>query len=462
MLQLQRLVGNQAVTAGVMRGRGGDHTLLLHRQAGNRAVTGTVQRLREHGGSRPVQRGPTDVLTEPASEEVGSGPSMQRVIDEQVNALPPVEDGPLVEPEQATRAQEQVDAARDDVQELGGVDNDSVRPWVEKDVGAGGEDVKPVVEEIQGSQGDLDLPAPTKPSLGSRIKSGVGRAFGWMGGKLSSGGKWIGKQASDAGSAIKTSFQTAFGREGRRDKGALGQAVAGIAVPVGGHGASVMNAGQQVVDNPATQGAAKLVDGAGAAQKVGHVGESVGRAQSAAAGGLEIAHHVAAVVGPFFAAIKAALDIRSVVSTMRVIKGLKEAKRTALQSGASPRLVEAVDYAIRQKYEKVIKKALGAAVALAALGVGLAILIANPVGAALAALIIGGLGAGVFLYKLGRWLWKKRPGEKRNDMAKRLYHQMRTGDVVALDAIRALHLDPNQLRASGRGPELIARKLKSA
>jgi hypothetical protein len=151
---------------------------------------------------------------------------------------------------------------------------------------------------------------------------------------------------------------------------------------------------------------------------------------------------------------------------VRVIKGLKDAKRAAARAGASPDLVEAVDYAIRQKYEKLIKRALGAAVTLAAVGTALAILIANPVGASLAAVILGGIGAGFFLYKLGRWAWKKWKteilGEKRKKMAQRLYNQLRTEDVLAVEAVRSLHLVPETLRHTPDGPRLIARKLKSA
>ena len=175
---------------------------------------------------------------------------------------------------------------------------------------------------------------------------------------------------------------------------------------------------------------------------------------------------MASLVGIFFSAVKAALDLKSVVSTVRVIRGLKAAKRTAIANGTDPAIVEAVDYAIRQKYEKVIKRAIGAAVALTTLGIGLAILIANPVGASLAAIIVGGIGSGVFLYKLGRWAWKKwktkSVGVKRAEMARRLHSQLVAREALAIDAVRSLHLDPVAVAAAPNGSAMILRKLKSS
>ncbi|HTW97959.1 MAG TPA: hypothetical protein VMD59_04240 [Acidimicrobiales bacterium] len=142
------------------------------------------------------------------------------------------------------------------------------------------------------------------------------------------------------------------------------------------------------------------------------------------AGGLELAHQVASVVGIFFSRLEAALDLRSLIGSVRA------AKAEVLALPAAGSLVEAIDYAIRQKYEKIVKRAFGAAAALAGLGVGLAILITNPVGAALAAMIIGGVGAAAFAYKIGRWAWKKWRtkdlGQKRKDIATLLYKQART------------------------------------
>jgi hypothetical protein len=174
----------------------------------------------------------------------------------------------------------------------------------------------------------------------------------------------------------------------------------------------------------------------------------------------------ASVVGIFFSSIKAALDLRSVLSTVRVLKGLRDAERAAVEAGADPLVVEAVKYAIHQKYEKLVKRALGATVALATLGAGLAVLIANPAGAALAAVILGGVGAGFFLYKLGRWAWKKWKtktlGVKRKEMARALFNHLRLGDQLAVAAVRSLHLDPDAIALAPHGAALIERKLKSA
>lgn len=195
---------------------------------------------------------------------------------------------------------------------------------------------------------------------------------------------------------------------------------------------------------------------------------------SATAGGFELAHQIAGVAGIFFSALKAALDIRSLVSSIRVLRDLKKAKKEAAKAAdefwgdpeAKKEVVAMVDYAIRQKYEKVIKRAIGTVTTLAALGTALAILIANPVGASLAAIIIGGLGASVFVYKIGRWAWKKWKteslGKKRGEIARKLHAQISLGDSLAIEAVRALHLDPDVVAGSPNGAALIKRKLKSS
>jgi hypothetical protein len=446
---------------------------MLQRQAGNRAAVLSLQRALEDG-------------VEPAAEADQAEPQLEQIVAEQVAALPDVDGAAVPAPEQVEAAKDEAAGVRDELGELGLAGAGPVADWYRNEVGGDGAAAAPVVEELQAAGGDLDLPspAPAKPGRLARAKAVMSGAAASVGRGFGAAKRWIGGAATGAATAVKGWFSRTFSREGRRDLGARGQAVVGMGAPVAGHLGYAASAGQAVVDNPATVGAAELVGGSGAADQVHQAGEGAGHFASAAgtspatlehpgdfahsftSGGFELAHAVASVVGIFFSAIKAGLDVRSAVSTVRVIKGLKEAKRSAARAGASPALVEAVDYAIRQKYEKLIKRALGAAVALAALGVGLAILIANPAGASLAAVILGGIGAGFFLYKLGRWAWKKWKtetlGEKRNKMAQRLYNQMRARDVLALEAVRSLHLVPETVEASPDGPGLIARKLKSA
>ena len=297
----------------------------------------------------------------------------------------------------------------------------------------------------------------------------------WAGSKAAAGASWLGaKIAGGAGAAwgaIKSEKEKLSTPEGRRDRGGQAQAVGGIASPMAGHA-------QELIDNPVTEGTAHLY-GQSAVEQVHKAGESMSAtsttlehpeefAHSFTSGAAEALHAVASVVGIFFSALKAAVDFRSLVSSIRVYRALKRARASARVWGSSPALVEAVEYALKQKYEKIFKRAFGVAMALAALGVGLAVLIANPVGASLAAVIIGGIGASMFLYKMGRKAWKKwgtnTLGQKRLDMAKHLYNQMRSRDVLALEAVRSLHLDPEAVAAAGatKGPNLIFRKLKSA
>jgi hypothetical protein len=261
---------------------------------------------------------------------------------------------------------------------------------------------------------------------------------------------------------------------------------------VAGHLGYALAAGQGIVENRFTEGTARMVGGATAAHQVRETGGQIGQVGQAAsptsatlehpgdfahsftAGGFELAHQIAGVVGIFFSALKAALDIRSLVSSVRVIRALKEAKEEARgqiddlspDPDANKEVIEMIDYAIRQKYEKVIKRAIGSVTALAALGTALAILIANPVGAPLAAVIIGALGASVLVYKIGRWGWKKWQtqtlGKKRAGIAHALYAQVMLDNDLAVEAVRALHLDPDVVKRTPNGGALILRKLKSA
>ncbi|MGH9057497.1 MAG: hypothetical protein ACRDYY_16810, partial [Acidimicrobiales bacterium] len=474
ILQLQGQVGNRAVAALLQRSGGG---VPGRRPVGSPAATALLGPPGERdegpaGGSGPlpVQR----ILGGGAGQEAPPSDDEARIAEEvnaQVGALPDLDEAPLVAPGNVEVARQEAGAVEDDLAPLGLARSGAFAEWYRGELGGQGyhNAVAPVAKELAGARGDVDLPAPPRPGFFSRAKTSVQSLFSSIGSGL-----------SKAGAAIKG----AFSRENRRDIGAKAPVGGSVGSATGTHLSMAIGAGRSIVDNSVTSGSAKLVGGAGAVGKVHEVGGQMGQvaggaastsptlehpgnfAHSFASGAFELTHQIASVVGIFFSALKAAMDLRSLVSSIRVIRGLKAARRRAVSSGASEAVVAAVDYAISQKYEKVIKRAVGAASALAALGVALAILISNPAGAALAAIIIGGVGASVFLYKVGRWAWKKWKteslGKKRKEIAQRLYNQIRARDALALDAVRALHLEPETVIAAPNGPDLIARKLKSS
>jgi hypothetical protein len=347
--------------------------------------------------------------------------------------LPVADENAVPAPANVQAGVEEADAVRDDLGPLGlapGPVANAERGEMEQEPDQGA-NAAPVVRELAAVEANPQAAVPPRPGFFSR----AGTAFrGFASG--------VGSKVSAAGAAIKRALPS---RETGRDIGAKS--------PLGGSIASVAGTHLNYVTSAASSTSPTL--------------EQPGEfARSFTSGAFELTHQIASVVGIFFSALKAALDLRSLVSSVRVIRDLKAAKRQAEASGAEPNVVMAVDYAIRQKYEKVIKRAFGAAAALAALGAALAILIANPVGAPLAAIIIGGVGAAIFAYKIGRWMWKKWKtktlGQKRGEIAQRLYNQIRARDVLALDAVRALHLDPEAVIAAPNGAKLIARKLKSS
>jgi hypothetical protein len=368
-------------------------------------------------------------------------------------------------PDQARveEARQEADAVQEDVPQLL-PRSPAFASWLsaQQDGGAGPpvEEQRALVQELEGGREEVAQPVPAKPGLLSRAASSV---KGFFGGVASS----IGSKLSGWSSSIKE----AFSRENRRDVGAK--------APTGGTVAAGLTAH---MDNPLTEVTAHSAGGATAAGEVREAGgqatpptlEHPGEfAHSFASGTFELVHQVAGLAGIFFSALKAALDIRSLVSSIRVLRALKQAKKDAMEraqeffgADLNQEVVDMVDYAIRQKYEKIIKRAIGSALALAALGTALAILIANPVGAPLAAGIIAGLSISTFVYKIGRKYWKKwftnSLGKKRADIATELQRQAALNDPLAIDAIRALHLDPDVVAHAPNGPELIMRKLKSA
>jgi hypothetical protein len=470
VLQLQRQIGNRAVVA-LLKGSGGyplpAAALLSVQRQGEAAL---------EEGAVPAPLIPPLLLSERQRLAAQAPPVLKQVVDAMPQELGPE----VAAPGRVEEARREADVVAEDLPRLL-PRSPALASWLsaQQDGGAGPpvEAQRMLVQELGAGKEEVAEPAPAKPGRLSQAGRAVQGFFGGFGSKLSG---W--------GSAIKRTFS----RENRRDAGAKTPTVGGIGGPAVAHVNYAVAAGRGLVDNPATEASARLVGGAKAADQVRDTGGQIGQvahsaspttttlehpgefAHSFTAGGFELAHQIAGMAGIFFSALKAALDIRSLVSSIRVLRDLKKAKNEATKAAdefwgdpeAKKEVVAMVDYAIRQKYEKVIKRAIGTVTALAALGTALAILIANPVGASLAAIIIGGLGASVFVYKIGRWAWKKWKteslGKKRGEIARKLHAQISLGDSLAIEAVRALHLDPDVVASAPNGAALIRRKLKSS
>ena len=214
------------------------------------------------------------------------------------------------------------------------------------------------------------------------------------------------------------------------------------------------------------------------------VGGKIVAAGKAAA---EVAGKVLGAIGAFFAAISAYLDIRAIFSSQKKARALKEVLAEArskadaefqdVDAGQKEELFEAIEYAIEQKYTKVFRRALALTGTLLSTGVGVAALIAgvsllasNPVGWMVAAGIFGfgiGLGVGLLLCKIGRWIWKKfkgTKGKKRKEMAEKLCRHASDGPLqaLALQALASLGLNWEDIKADKKRVDLVARKLQSS
>jgi hypothetical protein len=441
----------------------------VQRQGGGAAVAEEV------APAPPVPLVPPPLLSERQRLAAQAAP----MIHQSVEALPQLAGARAINAGRADALRREAEGVRDDVADF--PRSPAFAAWLgaQQDGGDGQpvRDQRAVADELEAGGQEVLERLPAEPNLLSRAGHAVQGFFGRAATTVSGWGRAV---------------TGALSPEKRRDAGAKMPTVGGVAAPTLGHVDYALVAGGALVDNPATEGTARLVGGGGAAGQVRETGGQIGQvahtaspptttlehpgefARSFTTGGFELAHQIAGVVGIFFSALKAALDIRSLVSSVRVIRALKQAKADAARAAdefwpdpdANKEVIAMVDYAIRQKYEKVIKRAIGSVTALAALGTALAILIANPVGAPLAAVIIGALGASVLLYKIGRWAWKKwgnqSLGKKRAQIALALHAQVILGDGLAVAAVRALHLDPDVVAHAPNGPALILRKLKSS
>jgi hypothetical protein len=204
------------------------------------------------------------------------------------------------------------------------------------------------------------------------------------------------------------------------------------------------------------------------------------------------------IVNIIFGFITAAFDFRAEFSSLDKEIDLEtllaEGEAKAEEDGFDPEVIEAVKYAIKQKHSKRIKRAIAAraglastasSIAIVAAGGAIATLLAsNPVGWGIAVALIG-LGAlvgiGIFIYKIGRWLFKKKKGilgKKRKQMAAVLFDRMTHGDDIAIKALSILGVKPKpeamqtayaeisggfaKKRYRSGAIKLIMRKLKSS
>jgi len=196
--------------------------------------------------------------------------------------------------------------------------------------------------------------------------------------------------------------------------------------------------------------------------------EVLGRTAEAASSGIRTLGTVSGIVGALFSSITAIFDLRALISSKLRGDALRKAAADAKTSGHDPEIVEAVEYAMEQKYSKALRRAIAFTAGIAATGVSiatlaaggvglLALLASNPVGWGIAVgiLAIATLAStGLLIYKLYRYIKKKRSGvlgEKRQAIAIRLYEGVAKGDSLAMTAINKLGLPAQDMKdAYGR------------
>jgi len=138
----------------------------------------------------------------------------------------------------------------------------------------------------------------------------------------------------------------------------------------------------------------------------------------------------------------------------------------------SPDLIDAIHYAMRQKYAKAIHRsinlsgtALAAActITLMAIG-GVAAPASNPVGWGIAIGLIGVgtlIGLGLLAYKIGRYFHKKKKGllnQRRREVANSLYDRVvDEPNHGAGRALSVLGLDPHEMHE----PQIMAGRMRS-
>jgi hypothetical protein len=174
---------------------------------------------------------------------------------------------------------------------------------------------------------------------------------------------------------------------------------------------------------------------------------------------------VGTAVGVFFSALQAMLDVRAAISSGFKYKALGEIKaKMKAAGGYDDTVLDAIEYAMDQKYKKAIMRAVGfiggaisMSVGIAVLaGAGVVALVSNPAGwGVLTALAAVGaiIGLSLALYKFGRWIYKRFISgdvrQKRHGFAVKLYQKGVLGsNEHAVAALQALGLNPADLRAA--------------
>ena len=151
---------------------------------------------------------------------------------------------------------------------------------------------------------------------------------------------------------------------------------------------------------------------------------------------------MAAIGSVVFSALDSILNARSALKTRSKIKSLEQIIQDVKGQGYDDVMVDAVHYAIKQKYKKIIARSIAlvgnlttfsASTAVLATG-GVIALLSNPVGwSVLTGIAAAGalIGAAVALWYIGRWIWKKRKGTlgiMRRKMAMLLLQNLNSGD----------------------------------
>ena len=181
----------------------------------------------------------------------------------------------------------------------------------------------------------------------------------------------------------------------------------------------------------------------------------------------------------FFSAIAAALDFRAASKSADIAHMLKQVVAKAKADGGDPAVIGAIEYAIKQKETKKVRRYITAFAGLASLGGGIALtaggalgavalgalLASNPVGWGIALGLVGigaVVGIGMLCYKLFRRATKKNPGKQREEMATQLYDAwIPRGDALARTAIQKLNLKPEEMRLASLGAKKDKARVRS-
>jgi hypothetical protein len=172
-----------------------------------------------------------------------------------------------------------------------------------------------------------------------------------------------------------------------------------------------------------------------------------------------IAQKVGAIVGVFLNAIQALFDLRAVISSGMKYRALKQIAADAKKAGHDSAVVDAVEFAMNQKYGKAWMRLISftaattaATVGIIALATGATIaLFSNPVGwGVLTVLAAIGVTVGIAYtgYRILNALYKSlkgTKGKKRREVALVLYEKLVKGDPIALAAINELGLPAQKI-----------------